>query len=271
MSDELNIQDILDDCKDIIVTPAEFGEIKDKLVESYKGKCLFCNNTGRTLEDPYHCKHCGRDYHQTNIAKNKEYFLANGLTEYTYNIASNWSPEYISKVYNENGRGNLYTQVLRDLVERLSLELKYMVNSQYNNQIIFTTDKNNYEVLLVNWIYKAIKEVLAHDLKCNTELFNMEFVLTQNIYNTELLDYDVLFIELTSHLLNDCLSYLDTLCTIRRRAGKQTYCITRVSPSLILNNNDMSVSSLGVHSSLNTIKSDFSIITMISTTQQVFN
>lgn len=269
----MNINDILSDCSDMlqsnVVEKIDF--ISQTLQQnSSTEKCIYCNNTGRTISDPYKCVHCGREYLALKSNKDSNYFLSQGMTEYGLDKASKWNLDIIKELYHQKGKSGLLTQNVLNLYERLTLETKYMLSPVVSNQVIYITDKMNYEPILVGWYYYAVREVLKNELNCNMELLNLEFLLKENIYNTSIMDYDVLFIELTNHLLVDCLGMLDSICTMRKRQGKATYCITRVSPSLISSNEELSLSVLSLTESLTQVKSDFTVISLISSVSSIY-
>lgn len=269
----MNINDILNDCRDMLQpsTQEEISSVSEALQQkSSNDKCIYCNNTGRTLNNPYKCVHCGREYLTIKNNKDKNYYLSHGMTEYSLEQANNWNLDSLKAFYQQRNKAGLLTQNILNLFERLLLETKYMVSPSKCNQIIYTTDKINYETILVGWYYYSIQELLKNEIKCNTELINLEFILKENIYNTNIMEYDVLFIELTNHLLSDCLNMLDSICTIRRHQGKATYCISRVSPSLISNNDELSLSTMSLSDSLVQDRNEFTVISLISSVSSIY-
>lgn len=202
-------------------------------------ECIYCGNTGRTKEDPNHCKHCGRDF--------KPQLSHDGVTEAEIQgvyipkryreTDAQWDPELIKSNLTERCDGSLPIQYKR-FITRLD-EIYHQIkedNLDYiNTQVVLCADRNYMDVLYI-WAYSCIRA--SYQARLSTfNVLNVTQIETKGDKFDSLLEKDILFLELTNHDLDNSIYKMEYICSLRNRYDRNTYILTNIRDKRIARDN----------------------------------
>ena len=197
---------------------------KNILLEKLTDECIYCGGTGRTAEDPYHCRHCGAEYRPyiENIQQNsiipKKY-----VEDFDIRRAITFVNNYIlDKTMASKQREDM------ELLETILQEVKK--GKVLNNSIYLSANKNLLEVYKL-WLYNLIKYTeLAGNTTSGIKFLNeldVDDQDTLNIINT----VDWLIIQLNQYKVEEQLTKLDYI--LSKRAMQRLATITISNMPLI--------------------------------------
>lgn len=187
-------------------------------------RCLYCNGTGRTKENPNFCDHCKTPFIKKEISEeiSKQELMANFGYIRDVQIAESWEEKFIKKYLAGLGR-NLTN---KDLTKISYLQNKLndiQTNSLFNDQIIVFMSSYIYEILIY-WAYKAMIISNEENYKLIGSIYNLNLI--GDLQNSKsLLTEQIVFIEYNNYNTKNLDKLFDIL-SIRKRNGLPTFVLT---------------------------------------------
>ena len=170
--------------------------------------CIYCNNTGRTYDNPDKCDHCGRTY-QRGIDAYEElsFYIPPSLTS----LVKNWSPLNVKNFVRErNGNVLPRTQNVLETLDSITFDCK--------EQIIFNISIYNYNIILNSWSAHIFKKFGKLYSNVDAVIFNP--LLLDDIFILK--DSPIVILELVEYDWEKQIQKVMALISIRKRLGKPT-------------------------------------------------
>ena len=116
-------------------------------------KCLYCNDTGRTLTSPDRCEYCGKEYKRITHTKYDKLpsYIPESIKELV--LDKEWTSSSVRLFIQSKGY---------NVLPSLNSLLEYLASITIENklQIIFNMSVHNYEVVFLSWTYSIFLKAI---------------------------------------------------------------------------------------------------------------
>lgn len=189
--------------------------------------CLYCNNTGRTKEDPFNCKHCNRSYYNPTNESNQTKDKLSEIERLPYfNKIRQYSKSYINTLIKTKGI-KLTNRQLEKLSVMDILKTYILNNNIFNTQLMIYLEPIIYETGIY-WVYNIQYNKLGENFNINNILYNLNLLSLETLSTSSILEEDIVFIELHT-LSQNVINLLSEITIIRKRKNLPTIILTTKS------------------------------------------
>lgn len=197
---------------------------KKEEVNSKLEDCIYCANTGRTKDDPFHCKYCGRDYKGPDSVTKP--ILENVYIPRKYRDNLWTLEECINKFKNDYSKGQILNNA-KKWAEVLNLIIQYTTSNKiYEMPFIYIGSVD--EAYLPGWTYTLMTyaEKSGYSVDGIIDLIDLDIDSIEE--RNKLMSYDILIIRLSNYKLEESLKKLNYIIPNRIDKDKMTVIETRL-------------------------------------------
>lgn len=187
-------------------------------------ECMYCANTGRTKEDPFHCSHCGRDYIGPDLVTKpilENVYIPKAYREDIWTLDST-----IEKFKKDYSKGIILNNA-KKWAEVLNLIIKYIKENKIHEMpFIYIASKD--KAYLPSWIYTTMTYAEKSGYSVDGILDLIDINLDSIEDRNKMMSYDILFFRLSNYKVDESINKLNYIVENRIDKDKVTIIETRL-------------------------------------------